>query len=159
MRVEPDKVVTVQYTLSVKDGETPPELQRTFTTSFLYGRERVLPVLERALYGRREQESFQVEIPPRQAYGEYDPSLVSEISKEQLAHPGRLKEGEIYLEYRPDGTPLRFMVREVKDDSVVADFNHPAAGKTLLLSARVDEVREATAADILALMNRNAGSG
>ncbi|RUM61090.1 MAG: hypothetical protein DSZ03_09015, partial [Sulfurimonas sp.] len=43
MRVELDKVVTVQYTLSVKDGETPPELNRTFTTSFLYGRERVLP--------------------------------------------------------------------------------------------------------------------
>ena len=159
MRVELDKVVTVQYTLSVKDGETPPELHRTFTTSFLYGRERVLPVLEKALYGREEAESFEVEIPPQQAYGEYDPSLVSEISKEDLSYPSRLKEGEVYLEYRPDGSPLRFIVKEIKEDSVVADFNHPAAGKTLLLSAKVDEVREATAADILALMNRNTGGG
>ncbi len=159
MRVDRDTVVVVNYTLTVQDGETPPDLNRNFTARFIYGRDRVLPVLEKELFGLEPDDTIEVTIPPEQAFGQYDPKLVNEIPKTRLAHPERLKKGAYYEEFSPGGRPIGFLVKEIHDDYVVADFNHPAAGKTLLLKARVEEVKAATAMEILASMNLNRGGG
>jgi FKBP-type peptidyl-prolyl cis-trans isomerase SlyD len=39
-------------------------------------------------------------------------------------------------------------VQEVKDDTVVIDFNHPLAGKDLEVTFTVRQVREATPEDL-----------
>ncbi len=159
MQVERDTVVTVNYTLKVKDGETPPELDRPYTARFLYGRDRVLPVLEQALSGREKGENLDLTIPASQAFGYYDEKLVKHLPLETLKHPDRVREGEVYEEMGPDGPAIRFMVRRVHDDHVEADFNHPAAGKDLTLKARIEDVKAASATEILASINANRGGG
>jgi FKBP-type peptidyl-prolyl cis-trans isomerase SlyD len=43
-----------------------------------------------------------------------------------------------------DGRVVQGVVREVLDDAVRMDFNHPMAGKTLNFTGKVIEVRDAT---------------
>jgi len=159
MRVETDTIVQVQYMLEVKDGETPASLARIFNTEFLFGRDPVIPVLEKAILGCEEGEEVEVVIPPEQAFGKYDKSLINNIPLVQISRPDKLKVGEVYEEISSYGQPIRFTVKEINEDSVVADFNHPAAGKHLILKAKVVSVRLATGLDILRCLNLNQGGG
>ena len=159
MKVGTDTVVKVQYTLNLKEGTTPPELDRIFEAEFLFGRDPVIPVLERAIWNLEEGEDVEVTIPPEQAFGNYDKSLVNEIPLSQISRPDKLKKGEIYQEVAAMGHKVRFTVKDIMEDTVVADFNHPAAGKQLLLKARIVSVRAATSLDILRSININRGGG
>ena len=44
----------------------------------------------------------------------------------------------------PEGDEVDFLVKEVRPKTVVVDFNHPLAGKTLHFEVTVREVRAAT---------------
>jgi len=145
--------------LEVKDGLTPPELSKIFKTQFLYGREPVIPALEKAIFQLSEGDEIEVHIPPEQGFGKRDETLISEVPISQISHPERLKEGELYEEVTAQGQAVRFLVKEIKEDSVVADFNHPAAGKELLLKAQILSVRAASAMDILRAVNFSRGGG
>ena len=159
MQVEKDTLVTVNYTLRVRDGNTPRELNRPYTARFLYGRDRVLPVLEQALSGKDEGENLDVIIPSAQAFGAYDEKLVKPIPIDTLKHPENLKENEVYEEIGPNGPTIRFMTRRIHEDHVEADFNHPAAGKDLTLKAEITEVKAASSRDIMASLNASRGGG
>ena len=43
-----------------------------------------------------------------------------------------------------DGSSVRVIVKEIKDDEVTVDFNHPYAGRDLLFNVEILEVRDAT---------------
>ncbi len=159
MKIALDTAVHVEYTLKVKDGQTPEDLDRSFNARFIYGRDRVIPALERELLGLEVDDTLELELQPQEAFGEYDPKLVTEIPLSRIKEPGRLERGKVYQETGPDGRPVGFLVKEVGDDKVLADFNHPAAGKVLMLSATVRDVRAATATEILASMNLSSGGG
>ena len=155
MQVTRDSVVTVNYTLRVKDGDTPSELDRPYTARFLYGRDRVLPVLERALEGREQGEELELTIPSSQAFGPHDEKLVKQIPISAIKNPESLKEGEVYEEK----DQMRFMVRRIHDDHIEADFNHPAAGRDLTLKATIADVKAASPMEILASLNAASGGG
>jgi FKBP-type peptidyl-prolyl cis-trans isomerase SlyD len=159
MKIDQDAVVTVRYALSVSEGETPEYLDKQFTVRFVYGRERVLPSLARALAGCEPQDTVELTIPPEQAFGLYDPQLVKEIPISDLKYPKRLRQGQFHEEPGVDGKTVRFLVKEMRGDHVVADFNHPVAGKKLILKATVAEVHAASMIEIMTSMNIAQGAG
>ena len=159
MKVGTDTVVKIQYTLKLEDGSNPAELGKTFEAEFLFGRDPIIPVLEKAIWNLEKDEETQVTIPPQQAFGEYDSSLLNEIPLSQISRPDKLKKGEIYEEVTGVGRQVKFTVKDIKKDAIVADFNHPAAGKHLLLKAKIISVRAAGTLDILRSVNINRGGG
>ncbi len=159
MKVDRDTVVTVNYTVIVKDGETPEDLNRPFTCRFLYGRDRILPALEKALIGHEQEDEIQVTIPPEQAFGPYNPHLIKKVLISNLNHSGQLKEGEYYEEFGSNGKSIKFYLKELHGDHVLADFNHPSAGKSLVLNGTISEVKAASMLDIMAAMNACSGGG
>ena len=159
MKIEPDTVVRLTYTLEIQGRPTPERLRGPFSIEFVFGRDPLLPMLEKALYGRKKDELIEVEIPPEKAFGRYDPSLVSEIPKADFRRPEELEEGGWYQEPIEGGKALSFTVKEIKDDSVVVDFNHPAAGRAVRLKAEVEDVRAATVQEILRAAGIGRGGG
>ena len=155
MKIDRDTIVTVNYTVTVKDGETPEDLNRPFNCRFLYGRDRILPALEKALIGHEQGNKIQVNIPPEQAFGPYDPYLIKKIPISHLNHSGQLKEGEYYEEFSSNGKLIKFYLKELHGDHVLADFNHPSAGKSLVLNGTISEVKTASMLDIMVSMNAN----
>jgi FKBP-type peptidyl-prolyl cis-trans isomerase SlyD len=43
----------------------------------------------------------------------------------------------------PNGRPVLFRVHEVRNKTIVVDFNHPLAGKTLNFDVKVTDIRAA----------------
>jgi FKBP-type peptidyl-prolyl cis-trans isomerase SlyD len=150
--VQPEKMVTLKYTMisSLLDGTVKNHPQEEMT--FVFGVERQIPSMEQALQGCRQGEKKKITIPAKEIYGEYDPNLVREIPKKGLVRQ-RLVEGQFYRQMKM-GTLVSFKVKEIRPQTVLADFNEPLAGIVVSMDFEVLALRNATKAEIEEAMER-----
>ncbi len=153
MKIDRDTFVTINYRLSVVDGELPEDLNRPLISRFLYGRDPILPAIEEALIDHKEGDEIQITIPPEQGFGPYNPYLIKKVPISNINYSGQLKERQYYEEFGSSGKLIKFCVKELYDDYVIADFNHPLAGKSLVLNGTISEVRSASMSDVMAAIN------
>ena len=148
MKIEDKKVVAISYEVEV-EGKVVDSAPEEKPLDYIQGMNMIIPMLEAALEGKEEGESFSCTIPPEEAYGEYDLSKVFDIPKSSFEFKGKLREDLMEIgKYVPmlnsAGEVCHGMVVAVKDDKVTMDFNAPMAGKTLSFTGKVISVREAT---------------
>lgn len=138
-KVETNSTVTVNYTGRLEDGSV-------FDTSLNEGREPLKAKLgegslikgfESGLIDMIVGDKKVVEILPSEAYGEYNDLMIQEVPKDKM--PGEVEVG-MHLESQTQMGPVQFIVKEVKEDSVILDANHPLAGQKLIFELEVLEV-------------------
>ena len=141
-----DQYVCLEYRLRLDSGE---EIRGTAEAptrlTFVAGCNEVLPGLERRLWGLREQDAVEFVVPAAEAFGLYEPENVQEWSKKAFPAEMQLKPGEKVLPANlpiPPEYPL--VIKEVQENSVILDLNHPFAGRDLHYQVKVLEVRPAT---------------
>jgi len=122
------------------DGAEP--VVQVDTYSFVMGVEVQYPSVETALMNKKAGDRVKVYIPPEEIYGINDPELVRELPREDYKQE-RLKPGRMYREMKRKSL-VEFMIKEVRDDVIVADFNHPQAGAWAEFDILVKDVRPAT---------------
>jgi len=137
--------VTIEYRLktTTRDGEAteaPPE-----ELTFVYGVDTQYPSVETALLNKRPGDRVRVYVPPEEIFGAYDEELVRDLPRCDYKEE-RLCEGKMYREMRKKSL-VQFMVRGLRDEVVVADFNDPRAGTHAEFDILVKEVRESSKAD------------
>ena len=145
-----DKFVRLAYRLKLKSGkylrgsaEQPEEL------TFVAGCGELLPGLERRLWGAPVAETLEFVIPAAEAFGAYDPENVQVWSKKVFPPDMELKPGQKVLpSVLPFPPEYPLVIKEVKNDQVILDLNHPLADEDLYYQVEVLEVREATAEEI-----------
>lgn len=135
-------MVSIEYQLrtSSRDGETSEA--GPISCDFVYGVEAQYPSVESALQNRTPGERIQVYVPPEELFGAYDDTLVRELPRADYKQD-RLQPGRIYREMRKKSL-VQFLVREVRHDVIVADFNDPRAGSHAEFDILVKDVRPAT---------------
>ena len=130
-KVANDSTVTVNYTGRLEDGTV-------FDSSMVEGREplktqlgqgQLIKGFEAGLVDMEVGQTKTVEIPANEAYGEYLEYLVQEVPKTQM--PGEVEVGTPLMADTQMGK-VQFVVKEVNDETVVLDANHPLAGKNLI---------------------------
>lgn len=147
MTIAAEKVVSIDYTLRGNDGNVIDSSEGRAPLDYLHGARNIVPGLERELDGKVEGDSFQVSIPPADAYGEYDEGHVFDVPKTQFPEGQPIEPGMRFSAQTAEG-PASFLVKSVSDDSVQLDGNHPLAGETLNFEVTVRGVRDATAEEI-----------
>ena len=148
MQITKDSVVSIDYRLHLGDGKTIDQSDEGDPLVYLQGHENIVPGLEKALEGKKVGDTLKVQVSPEEGYGEYDPDGVEEVPREEFPPEMPLKAGEIVTATDEDGDDVDFLVKELKGNTVVVDFNHPLAGKTLHFEVTVREVRAATAEEL-----------
>jgi FKBP-type peptidyl-prolyl cis-trans isomerase 2 len=130
--IEEGAKVTLEMTISVPNDHLiiPPH-----TSEYTHGAKELIPGLEQALVGLHVGEKKRVELDADHAFGQYDASKKTTSPRAQL--PQTLTAGEITT--TPEGRP--FTVVSLADDSAVIDFNHPLAGKQIVLDVVVLKVK------------------
>ena len=144
--IAPDQYVVLEYRMSLDSGE---QLRGTAEApeqlTFVAGYKELLPALERRLIGLREQDAVEFVIPADEAFGLYEPENVREWSRKVFPPDMELKVGQRVI---PANLPVEpeypLTIKEVKEDSVTLDMNHPLAGHDLHYAVKVVEVRPAT---------------
>ena len=81
-----------------------------------------------------------VKVKPEEAYGPIDPKAFQEVPKEKLP-PEALKVDTVLMAQGPQGQGVPVRVHEVKEKTVIMDFNHPLAGKTLSFDVKITDIK------------------
>lgn len=132
-------VVSFEYTLTDDNGEVLQSNRGKEPVTYTHGKQEIIPGLEKGLAEMEINEEKTIRVTPADAYGSVDPQGFKEVPKSDLPETA-LKEGTPLTARGPQGEELLIHVNEVKDDTVVLDFNHPLAGKTLTFDVKVVDI-------------------
>lgn len=147
--VADDMVVTLHFRLSLDDREVVVDTEADGEPmSYLHGHGEVVHGLESALRGRAVGDSFDVVISPEDGYGEHDPEDTDEVPRDAFPDDLELEVGLQLSAEDEDGNVVPCVVREVHEEHVVVDMNHPLAGETLHYTVKILEIRPATAEEL-----------
>jgi FKBP-type peptidyl-prolyl cis-trans isomerase SlyD len=139
MTVSNGKQVILEYTLKLDDQSVVDSNVGGEPLKVTQGKHEIIPGLEKALEGMTAGEKKRVTLNPAEGYGTVDPKAFQEIDKKMVpteAHKvGTQLEGKT-----AEGVTVYPRISEVKHDTVVLDFNHPLAGKTLHFDVQVLDV-------------------
>lgn len=138
--VSKGKHVSLEYTLKLSDKEVVESNVGGEPMTYVHGAEEIVPGLEKALEGMSVGEKKHVAVKPADAYGEVDQKAIQEVKKSQVPEHAWKVGAELEAK-GPEGHSLFPHVTEVKADSVVLDFNHPLAGKTLYFDVKILDIR------------------
>jgi FKBP-type peptidyl-prolyl cis-trans isomerase SlyD len=134
-------MTTIEYEMRVVPADGAAPVVRSHTWSFVMGVDAQYPSVEAALMNRKPGDRVKVSVPPEEIFGAYDPKLVRDLPISDYKRE-RLKPGRMYREIKRKCL-VQFMVRDVRGDVVVADFNDPRAGTRAEFDILVKEVRPA----------------
>ena len=152
MKVEKNKMVSVDYTLTV-DGAIADKSQPGQPLQFICGMGMLLPKFEEAIMGLGAGEKVSFTLEPKDGYGETIAEAIVELPKTVFMMDGKVADEILFVGSQipmatAEGQHMMGIVKEVKDEAVVMDFNHPMAGKTLNFEVEVVEVRDVTPEDL-----------
>jgi len=143
MEIAKDKVVTIDYTLTGEQGQVLDTSDGREPLSYLHGAGNIIPGLENALEGKAAGDQLTVSVPPDQGYGQRDERMVQTVPRGAFAGVPNVAPG-MQFQANTNGGPRIITVRDVRDDQVTIDANHPLAGATLNFDVNVKQVRDAT---------------
>jgi FKBP-type peptidyl-prolyl cis-trans isomerase SlyD len=148
MAIGINKVVSVSFTLKDQFGNILDQTENGQPFVFLSGHQNILPQLESEIDSMLIGSKRSITIKSADAYGDYNNEIVQVVGKDQFPEEFLLEVGMQYIASTPDGTKMPFTIKEVRDEEIVVDFNHPLAGKDLTFDVELLNVREATNEEI-----------
>jgi|TARA_Y100000310_G_scaffold344877_2_gene460203 FKBP-type peptidyl-prolyl cis-trans isomerase SlyD len=132
------------YSIMNDDGEVVDSSEGGEPLSFVEGDGTMIKGLQRALQGRSAGDVFKVTIPPEDAYGWPQRSLIRTVFPEMFEGiDGDIEVGMLFQVGSEDEAEVVKVVA-VNGDEISVDGNHPLAGITLNFGISVIEVRDAT---------------
>jgi FKBP-type peptidyl-prolyl cis-trans isomerase 2 len=124
--------VTLLYQITVPGDE---RIEVRDLSQFIQGQHQMLPALEQAVSGMRRGEKAEVRLSEDQAFGAYDANKKAVVPTREL--PSGVKTGDI-VEDRKTGKQAT--ITQMSDTDAVMDYNHPLAGKPLLVTLTIIDV-------------------
>lgn len=140
------KVVTIHYTLTLDSGEEVDSSRGREPLAYLHGSQGIVPGLERELTGCAVGQKVDVKVAPEDGYGQRVDEAMQEVPISEM--PEGVEAGMQLHAETPTGQAMIVHVKEVREEIVVIDLNHPLAGQTLNFAVEVVETRAATEEEI-----------
>ncbi|MDH5680784.1 MAG: peptidylprolyl isomerase [Spirochaetota bacterium] len=137
---EAGKTVSVHYTGKLEDGTVFDSSIDREPLSFTVGAGQMIKGFDDGIVGMKVGEKKELVLQPEQAYGEHKVENIHEIDKNNIQNHEELTEGQSVTFNTQDGQPIGGTIKEIKDSTIVIDFNHFLAGKTLTFEVELVEV-------------------
>lgn len=136
------RVLSFHYVLTNKEGATLDSSRNADPYPVLEGSRQIIPGLEKALFEMEVGEKKTVYLPAAEAYGLHREELKVEVKRSQLPE-GDIQVGTMFKTSNEPDSPV-YVVKEMGEETVQLDGNHPLAGQDLTFEVEVVDVREAT---------------
>lgn len=163
MEQQPNKFIAVAYELFTIDEDGTAHKEQRVTAeepfSFISGFGITHKEFERNIYGLQTGDDFDFTLTPEQGFGEYIDEAVAEIPRESFFVDGHfdsehIRVGAIIPLQNQEGQQFNGQVVDIDNEKVTVDLNHPWAGKSLNFKGSIVESREATEAEVMALIKQ-----
>ena len=133
--------VKVHYTGTLNDGEKfDSSRDRGETLNFQVGEGQMIKGFDQAVLEMEVGQTKKINLQPPDAYGDVKAEAIQEVPKTEFPPDFKLDEGGMVEGRTQSGQPMRATVKEVKNDSVILDMNHPLAGKELNFDIELIEI-------------------
>lgn len=129
------KVISLEYTLKLDNDQVIDTNLGKAPLTYTHGTNQIIRGVEAAVEGLEIGQAKQAVVPPTEGYGDPDPNAFQEVPKEKL--PQGIEVGTQLHGKDANGQEIRPVVAAIKDETVLLDFNHPLAGKTLYFDLKV----------------------
>ena len=147
MQITTNAVVAIHYTLTNKDGEVLDTSDGREPLAYLHGRGNLIPGLEKELEGKEKGNKISVTVPPEEAYGIHDETLIREVSREAFKDIDELQPGMQFQSQSEKGIEV-FTITKIEGEQITIDGNHALAGETLSFEVEVTDVKEASEEEV-----------
>ena len=140
--VQPGSFLTLHYRLAGPDGA---DIVNTFAdkpATLSLGTGELAAALERRLLGLAEGAREVFDVPAGEAFGERNPDLLQRVKRsllDELGDPDQTYHvGDVVQFPTPDGQAnYAGVVRELGEDWLLFDFNHPLAGRPVTFEVQL----------------------
>ena len=137
--IEAGKKVKFDYVLTV-DGNKVDSSEKTGPLEYVHGEKKIIPGLEKQMQGLKVGDKRNFIVFPEEGYGRIDPEAFKEYPKSSLPPEIEPKVGQVLGVKDQEGNKYPVVISEVKDETIVLNFNHPLAGKTLNFDITIVEI-------------------
>jgi FKBP-type peptidyl-prolyl cis-trans isomerase SlpA len=136
--------LTLHYRLATADGTDIVTTFGATPATLMLGQGQLAPFLEQRLLGMAEGTHQVFELSPLDAFGERNPELIQAVSKKTLEEnsvpDADYQVGDLVDFAAPGGGRFAGVLREVRENDAVFDFNHPLAGQPLSFEVQLISV-------------------
>ena len=140
MKIAEGTTVIIDYTLSLKNGDVIETTHDEEPVTYVQGTGEIIDGLEQAVAGFEKGTKKDIILPVDQAFGAHDPEALIEIPQTDLP-PESLVPETLINANGPKGQTINGKVLEVKENTVLVDFNHPLAGQELYCAVHIIDVQ------------------
>jgi FKBP-type peptidyl-prolyl cis-trans isomerase SlyD len=138
--VQQGVLVSIEYTLTDEAGKVIESNIGKEPLTYIHGAGQIVPGLEKELAGMKVGDRKKIQVKPEEGYGLPDPNAVQEILKDKIPMEAQ-QVGATLMTKAADGRSLPMRIQEIREKTVVVDFNHPLAGKTLNFDVKVTDLK------------------
>lgn len=141
MAIQKGDIIKVEYEGRLEDGTIfdSTELNQGLLLKFEVGKGQLIQGFDNAVVGKEVGEEFEINIQPNEAYGEFDPALSQTISRKQFPEDITPEPGMMLRIDGPNNTYSVAWIKDVDEEHVTIDMNHPLAGKVLNFKIKIVE--------------------
>ncbi len=141
VKVEKGNKIKVHYTGTLNDGNKfDSSHDRGQTLDFEVGTGQMIKGFDEGVIGMEVGETKDLHLKPEDAYGLRKEEAQTEVPKESLPSDFNPKIGETVQGQTIDGRPILAKVKELQEDKVILDLNHPLAGEELNFNIELIEI-------------------
>ena len=144
MIIANDSVVAFHYTLTDDNGTEIDSSKGQDPLTYLHGHGGIIPGLERELAGKTTGDAMKVTVQPAEGYGELNPELIQPVPRAAFQGVDQIEVGMQFQAQGQGGQMQTVVVKEVDDENVTVDANHPLAGQVLNFDVSIESVRAAS---------------
>jgi len=132
--------VTLRYALSLADGTVIEETGDDPETITI-GQGEFINELEQKLFGMEAGDVDDIIIPAQEdLFGAYDETRIQQVDPSVFDEETVPEQGHIIEFTLPNGSTVPGIIREVTDDHVMVDFNHPLCRRDVMLAVEIVSV-------------------
>ena len=141
MAIKKGEIIKVEYEGRLENRTIfdSTALQGGEPLKFEVGVGMLIQGFDNSVIGKEVGEEYEIKLSASEAYGEIDPLLVQTISSDQLPEDLDPEPGMMLGVGDANGTHSMAWVKEVDEEFITIDMNHPLAGKTLHFKIKILE--------------------
>ena len=142
MQIAQGKQVTLHFALKLNDGQVVDSTFEKEPATLVVGDGNLPEGFESLLVGLEAGAKQSFVIPPEQAFAQKNPNNIQEVKRRDLGPDMELEVGLMVSFADANGAELPGVIKDVQDDVVVVDFNHPLAGEELTFDVEIIQVSD-----------------
>ncbi|HPH98815.1 MAG TPA: peptidylprolyl isomerase [Chitinophagaceae bacterium] len=139
-QVKAGNIVKVHYSGRLTDGSLFDSSEGKKPLEFQVGAGKVIVGFDNGVINMVIGEKKTIHIPVEEAYGPKNPQLIITVEKEKFPQDITPEVGMELSMTSKDGHPIPVVIKEVKEDSIVLDANHPLSGEALIFDVELVEI-------------------